>query len=85
MTAATYFVALPILKDEQGDWITGEPIEAQQSYAARTTAEALAKQHGGAIAFSRTGDPQSGEFEDAVVIARFGVVPEDLTELMGSG
>ena len=77
MTAVTYFVALPILRSEEGDWIAGEPVEAQQAYAARTKAEALAKQHGGAVAFSRTGDPQSGEFADAVVIARFGVVPED--------
>lgn len=85
MTAITYYVALPILEGEEGDWMAGEPVEAQQAYAARSKAEALAKQHGGAVAFSRTGDPQSGEFEDAVVIARFGVVPKDLTELMGSG
>lgn len=85
MTAVTYFVALPILRSEEGDWIAGEPVEAQQAYAAKNKAEALSKQHGGAVAFSRTGDPRSGEFEDAVVIARFGVVPEDLTELMGSG
>jgi hypothetical protein len=29
----------------------------------------------GAVAFSRTGDPGLGVFEDAVVIQRFGEVP----------
>ena len=29
----------------------------------------------GAVAFSRTGDPATGEFDDAVVIERFGAVP----------
>ena len=34
----------------------------------------------GAVAFSRTGDPDIGEFKkpDAVVIVKFGDVPEDL-------
>ena len=30
----------------------------------------------GAVAFARTGDPALGEFEDAVVIQRFGEVDE---------
>jgi hypothetical protein len=35
----------------------------------------------GALAFSRTGDPATGEFEDAKVIRKFGDVPDDLSEL----
>ena len=35
----------------------------------------------GAVAFSRTGDPSSGEFDDAVVIQEFGEVPS-LDELL---
>jgi hypothetical protein len=31
----------------------------------------------GAVAFSRTGDPATGEFEDAVVLAHFGEVDLD--------
>jgi hypothetical protein len=31
----------------------------------------------GAIAFSRTGDPNVGEFEDAVILKAFGEVPDD--------
>ena len=35
----------------------------------------------GAVAFKRAGDPNVGEFSDAVVLKRFGDVPEDLSEL----
>jgi hypothetical protein len=35
----------------------------------------------GAIAFARTGDPALGEFKDAEILAKFGDVPEDLSEL----
>src|SRR5258706_11960068 len=44
-------------------------------------AEVLSKTAGivGAVAFSRTGDPDIGIFDDAVVLKRFGEVPTDLT------
>jgi hypothetical protein len=32
----------------------------------------------GAIAFSKTGDPQLGEWDDAVILGRYGDVPADL-------
>jgi hypothetical protein len=32
----------------------------------------------GAVAFSRSGDPNIGEFEDAVILKAFGEVPDDL-------
>lgn len=37
--------------------------------------------YGGAVAFSRTGDPATGEFSDATVIRKFGDVPDDLSVL----
>ncbi|MGY4503902.1 hypothetical protein ACVWYH_007859 [Bradyrhizobium sp. GM24.11] len=45
--------------------------------------EALSRKPGnaGAIAFSRTGDPSSGDFGDAKLIRRFGDVPDDLSTL----
>lgn len=33
----------------------------------------------GAVAFSRSGDLNLGEFEDTVILKTFGDVPEDLT------
>jgi len=46
-------------------------------------AEALARKEGhvGAVAFSRTGDPATGDFSDAKVIRKFGNVPDDLSTL----
>jgi hypothetical protein len=37
--------------------------------------------HVGAVAFSRTGDPATGDFSDAKVIKKFGEVPGDLSSL----
>jgi hypothetical protein len=34
----------------------------------------LAKMRGGAGAFSRTGDPATGDFSDGTVIAKFGAM-----------
>jgi hypothetical protein len=41
--------------------------------------EALSRKEGyvGAVAFSRTGDPATGDFSDAKVIKKFGDVPSD--------
>jgi hypothetical protein len=35
------------------------------------------ERHCGAIAFSRRGDPNLGDFDDAVILRTFGDVPED--------
>jgi hypothetical protein len=32
----------------------------------------------GAVAFSKTGDPQLGEWADAIILRRYGDVPDDL-------
>jgi hypothetical protein len=34
-----------------------------------------------AVAFSRSGDPATGDFGDATVIRKFGDVPDDLSAL----
>jgi hypothetical protein len=46
-------------------------------------AEALSRKEGdvGAVAFSHTGDPATGDFSDAKVIRKFGNVPDDLSAL----
>ena len=46
-------------------------------------AEALSREPGnvGALAFSRSGDPATGDFGDAELIRKFGDVPDDLTTL----
>jgi hypothetical protein len=60
------------LKD--GDLVAGAAQEATSATAAERGAGELALKHAGAVAFSRTGDSAIGDFQDAVVLARFGDV-----------
>jgi hypothetical protein len=78
MASITYFVALPFEHNSEGELVAGEAREAQTESAARRLASFMAASKPGAIAFSRTGDPATGEFEDAVIIARYGEVAEDV-------
>lgn len=83
MPAITYFVALPIVIGEDGELFAGEGVECRTAQEAARRASVLATTNAGAVAFSRSGDPASGEFEPAVVLARFGELPSDLADLMG--
>lgn len=82
MAAVTYFVALPFDCDAEGELIPGEAQECQTASAALRRAQSLATLHAGAIAFSRKGDPATGEFESAEVLRSFGEVPTE-DALMG--
>ena len=84
MAAITYYVALPFVLNEEGVLVPGEAQDRQTASAAIRLAEDMAKRFGGAVAFSRTGDPQVGEFEDAVVLRSFGEVPS-LGDLLSGG
>lgn len=79
----TYYVTLPFTRDEEGELAAGEAAEFQSPGAATQAANALAKKHGGAVAFSRSGNPSVGEFDDAVVLLRVGDVPADLESFTG--
>lgn len=70
----TYCVVVPFDRVEGGDLVPGEPKEVPNREAARRRAQALATKHAGALAFSRTGVPESGEFQDGEVIAVYGAV-----------
>jgi hypothetical protein len=76
MPAVTYFVALPFVWGEDGELVAGEAQERVTSLAAVRAAQALAATSAGAVAFSRTGDPSTGDFSDAEIIRSFGTVPD---------
>ncbi len=61
-------------RSEDGDLVPLELVEVPNGESARRRAATAATQHAGAIAFSRTGDPSSGEFADAVILATYGEV-----------
>jgi hypothetical protein len=77
MAEVTYYVALPFVASDDGV-AAGEPTECINPVAVVMRAEALSRKEGhvGAVAFSRTGDPATGDFGDAKVIKKFGDVPQ---------
>jgi hypothetical protein len=77
----TYYVVVPFDRDASGDLTPGAARETTSATAAERGARLLALEHAGAVAFSRTGDPAVGEFQDAVILAQFGDV--DLNALCG--
>ena len=83
MSTTTYYVALPFIRADDGSTVPGDAVESSNPASAVLQAEILSQAAGnvGAIAFSRTGDPDVGKFEDAVVLKTFGELPVDLTML----
>src|SRR5208282_785839 len=75
----TYHVVVVFDWDEEGELKPGEAQEVMSPIVAERRARSLALEHAGALAFSRTGNPATGEFQDAVILARFGDV--DLNSL----
>jgi hypothetical protein len=59
----------------------GQPVECLSEGAAIRRAEAMShhEANAGAVAFSRRGDPNLGDFEDPVVLKTFGQVPDDFS------
>jgi hypothetical protein len=71
---AIYHVVVVFDLDGAGELKPGEAREATSADAAVSAARGLAALHAGAVAFSRTGDPATGEFEDAAILTHFGSV-----------
>ena len=74
MAGITYFVALPTAAS-----LLGNPLNAETPQRAQGLWKVFG--HTGAVAFSRTGDPATGNFSDAIVLRTFGDVPDDLSAL----
>ena len=73
----TYHVVIAFDRDAEGDLKPGEAREVMSPVVAERRARTLALEHSGALVFSRTGNPATGEFRDAVILARFGEVDLD--------
>jgi hypothetical protein len=61
MGSVTYYVAMGFERSEEGDLVAMDPMESQSSTQAVSRARVLAVTKAGAVAFSRTGDPDIGE------------------------
>lgn len=77
----TYYVVQSFQRTRKGILVSNPAVEARDAGHALRMAERLSCTSAGVVAFSRTGDPSTGEYEDAVVLSRYGSVPgldEDL-------
>ena len=78
MPQVTYYAVLPFSRTEDGDFLAEAAIEMRSSSQAKATASRREGEGKSAVAFSKTGDPQLGEWADAVILGRYGDVPDDL-------
>lgn len=79
----TYFVVQPYkaVKGSKGKIAAEEAIPARDHDHAMRMFERFKEIRVGVVAFHRTGDPATGEYEDAVIIARHGILPAEVDGL----
>lgn len=80
----TVYAVQTFTRAKGGGFTIDNPMPAQSAEQARRLAQRkLSPAVIGSLAFSRTGDPDAGEYGEPVILAQFGQVPIDLSELHG--
>ena len=77
MAMQTYFVVQPYQETNRGTLVALPAIAAKDADQAQRLVAQQKRAVVGVIAFSRRGDPETGDYEDAVVLSRWGRVPDD--------
>lgn len=77
----TYFVVQTFQRGKKGALIPDIPRPARDRLHCERVAEKLAERSAGVVAFSRTGDPESDDWEDAMIISQYGETPSELLAL----
>ena len=80
----TIHVVLGWKRDKRGRLVAEQAAEAPNARVAEARAQRYADAGGAGIAFSRTGDPMLGEWDEAVTLARCGEVPEEAVDGMAA-
>lgn len=70
-----YFVVQAYSMTRMGALAPDTPVQAQGAEHAMRIAARLSEHSPAVIAFSRCGDPATGDYEDAVILACYGDVP----------
>lgn len=76
----TYYVVQSYEMGKKGMLIPDDPKEALSELAACGMAYRLSLAKAGAFAFSRTGDPDTGDWDDAVILVQHGLLPKEVTD-----
>lgn len=71
----TYFVVQAYGRTRMGALVSEAPILVQDASHALRMAERLAPSKAGVVAFTRSGDPCTGDYEEAKILTFFGEVP----------
>lgn len=77
----TYYVVQSFQTGKRGALIADQPVQAQSSDHAKRIAERLSSKKAGVVAFSREGDPTTGDWEDSVVLFSRGSLPPEAEEM----
>lgn len=80
MPKVTYYAVLPFTIGPRGKLTEGQAIPATSEDHAIRLARRMEPTVAGAVAFSRTGNPELGDYDDAVILEIVGAVPPDLHE-----
>ncbi len=78
MAQTTYYVVQSFESGSKGGLVADIPVTLPSADGARRRAERLALSKAGVVAFSRTGDPSTGDFEDAQILFAHGNVPGEV-------
>ena len=76
MASVTIHVVQAFTQQEDGI-VAAEPKSCPSAGAARSLAARLAQTHVGVIAWSRTGEPEFGDWQPAVELVRTGKIPDE--------
>jgi hypothetical protein len=77
MAMQNYFVVQPYQETSRGALAALPALAAKDASHALRLVSQQKRVAAGVIAFSRRGDPETGDYEDAMVLSRWGRVPED--------
>lgn len=77
MASVTIHVVQGFEQREDGI-VAAEPKACPSAASARALAARIASGHVGVIAWSRTGDPELGDWQPAVELVRTGTIPDEL-------
>lgn len=84
MAEITYFVVVPFQETENG-LVADQGIQCPSERSAIAQARsAVSKGAIGAIAFRRSGDPNIGEYGEAVLICQEGDLPDGVMEMLAA-
>lgn len=83
IAGVTYYVvqAYAAVKGRRGTVSADQPLQARDHAHAMRIVERLKAEKAGVVAFRRTGSPETGDWEDAVIIARHGALPAEVDDM----